>query len=131
MSRRSAALVLSVAVALALSACSSGPDVESIGPAEVADVVATSDVVLLDVRTPQEYASGHVRGAVNIDVSDPDFTRQIETLPTDETYVVYCRSGNRSAQAATIMAEAGFVDVRDVDAGLDTLAQAGVALVTP
>jgi rhodanese-related sulfurtransferase len=131
MTRRAAALLLSVAAAVGLAACSSESAVQTIGAAELVEVVEAGDVVLLDVRTPQEYASGHVPGALNIDLSDPTFAQQIEAVPTDETYVVYCRSGNRSAQAATIMAEAGFTDVRDVDAGLETLAQAGVPLVTP
>jgi rhodanese-related sulfurtransferase len=116
---------------MGLAACASDSAVQTIGAAELVEVVEAGDAVLLDVRTPQEYASGHLPGAVNIDLSDPTFAQQIEALPTQETYVVYCRSGNRSAEAATVMSEAGFTDVRDVDAGLQTIAQAGVPLVTP
>ena len=80
------------------------------------------------MRTPEEFAAGHVEGALNINVESPTFADEIEALPKDQTYVVYCRSGNRSAAAAEQMADAGFTDLYDVDAGLATLAEAGVAL---
>lgn len=117
---------------IGMSGCASesDPAVTTIGAADLLDVAAGPDVVVLDVRTPEEYAEGHVPGSINIDVSGPTFTEDIEALPKDATYVVYCRSGNRSAQAASQMADAGFTDVYDVDAGLETLAEAGVP-VTP
>ena len=63
-------------------------------------------------------------------VRSPSTSAARRSLPKDSAYVVYCRSGNRSAQAAQQMAEAGFTDVYDVDAGLATLAQAGVPLTS-
>ncbi len=131
-----AAAVAAVA-AVGLAGCSSDDTsatsapvaaVTTIGASELVDVVADPDVVLLDVRTPVEYADGHVAGAVNIDVSSPSFADEISALDPDASYVVYCRSGNRSADAAAQMVEAGFTDVYDVDAGLATLSSAGVPL---
>ena len=131
-----AAVVAAVAAA-GLAGCSSDDTsassapvaaVTTIGPAELVDVVAEEGIVVLDVRTPVEYAEGHVAGAVNIDVSSPSFGEEISALDPDATYVVYCRSGNRSADAAAQMVEAGFTDVYDVDAGLATLSSAGVPL---
>lgn len=123
--------LVAAAASVGLVGCSSGADtasVTTIGPTELVEVTADPDVVILDVRTPEEFAQGHVPGAVNIDMSSPTFADAIAELPKDTTYVVYCRSGNRSADAASQMADAGFTDVYDVDAGLATLSAAGVPL---
>lgn len=71
---------------------------------------------LIDVRTPEEFAAGYVKGAVNINVQSPDFEAQIAALDKDATYNVYCRSGNRSAAAVEIMRNAGFKNVVDLGA---------------
>lgn len=102
--------------------------VTTIGASDLVGVAESTDAVVLDVRTPAEYAEGHVPGAINVDVNSPTFAEQIAALETDVPYVVYCRSGNRSAQAAQMMVAAGFTEVYDVDAGLATLAEAGVPL---
>lgn len=63
--------------------------------------IAEPDVVLLDVRTAEEYADGHIQGAINIDVKKDDFVEQAKSiLPTDKTIAVYCRGGRRSVTAA-------------------------------
>jgi rhodanese-related sulfurtransferase len=129
MRARAAAVVVSVVALVGLAGCSSDTvAVTDIGAQQLIEVAESGEVVVLDVRTPQEYAEGHVPGALNIDIASPTFAEQIAALPTDETYVVYCRSGNRSAQAAEQMVQAGFTDVYNVDAGLATLASAGVPL---
>jgi rhodanese-related sulfurtransferase len=129
MRARAAAVVVSVVALVGLAGCSSDTvAVTDIGAQQLIEVAESGEVVVLDVRTPQEYAEGHVPGALNIDIASPTFAEQIAALPTDETYVVYCRSGNRSAQAAEQMVQAGFTDVYNVDAGLATLASAGVQL---
>lgn len=68
----------------------------------------TDQAVLLDVRTPAEFNSGSIPGAQNIDFMSPDFQNRIQTLDKDKTYFLYCRSGNRSGSAASIMEKAGF-----------------------
>lgn len=130
------AAVVAAVAAVGLAGCSSDDTVATsapaavttIGASDLSDVVSDPDVVVLDVRTPVEYAEGHVSGALNIDVSSPSFGDEIAALDPDATYVVYCRSGNRSADAAAQMVGAGFTDVYDVDAGLATLSAAGVPL---
>ena len=64
-------------------------------------------LILLDVRTPGEFASGHIKGAVNMDALEPDFLQKAEKLPPDAPLVVYCRSGNRSARVIERMEKAG------------------------
>ena len=72
--------------------------------------------MIIDVRTPEEFAEGYVKGAVNIDVSNPDFEYQIASLDKDANYTIYCRSGNRSAVAIDIMRNAGFKNLVDLGA---------------
>jgi rhodanese-related sulfurtransferase len=85
-----------------------------------------ADLVLLDVRTPEEFAEGHLDGAVLIDFYDADFADQLAELDRDTPYLVYCRSGNRSGQAMSVMEELGFTSAVDVDGGIVAWAAAGL-----
>lgn len=91
---------------------------------------APADLVVLDVRTAEEYADGHLEGAVVVDFYAPDFADQLAGLDPDVPYLLYCRSGNRSGQAAGLMADLGFVDVANVDGGILAWADAGLEIVT-
>lgn len=77
--------------------------------------------LLLDVRTPQEFASGHIPGAVNISVES--LASRLNEVQMGQPIVVYCRSGNRSAQAAQILASAGYSTVYDLGGIIDWQAQ--------
>ena len=70
---------------------------------------------LVDVRTPEEFAAGHISGAVNIPVQELD-RRMGELEPKEGAVVVYCRSGNRSASAARVLKSAGYAKVHDLGA---------------
>ena len=93
-------------------------------------VVVTDDVVIIDVRTPAEYAEGHLEGAVNIDVSAPGFAEAIADLAADGEYIVYCRSGNRSAQAAAIMRDQGLENITDLGSLENASTSTGLVVVT-
>lgn len=67
----------------------------------------SGDEVIIDVRTAEEFGQGHLVGARNIDFQSADFDEQIAALPDDVDYIVYCRTGNRSAQAAERMRARG------------------------
>ncbi len=73
---------------------------------------ADRDHFLLDVRRPDEFAGGHIAGAANISVET--LANNLSRIPKDMPIVVYCRSGNRSAQAANILAEAGYTEIYDL-----------------
>ena len=76
---------------------------------EFAELIADSNVVVLDVRTAAEFAEGHIQGAILIDQGQSDFMEKAKaTLPADKTIAVYCRSGRRSANAAGRLADAGY-----------------------
>lgn len=83
---------------------------KSVDVAEFAQAVADASYVVLDVRTPEEYAAGHIPGThLNIDVLDESFTRKaLKQLPKDKAVALYCRSGNRSKRAAQILSDNGY-----------------------
>lgn len=76
------------------------------------------DAVVLDVRTPAEVRQGKIPGASTIDMMDRQFTEKIENLDKNKTYLLYCRSGNRSAQACTYMAGKGFTHLYNLSGGI-------------
>ena len=74
-----------------------------------AELIADTNVVVLDVRTAAEFAEGHIQRAILIDQGQSDFVETAKaTLPTDKKIAVYCRSGRRSANAAGILADIGY-----------------------
>ena len=74
-----------------------------------AELIADTNVVVLDVRTAAEFAEGHVQGAILIDQGKSDFVEKAKaTLPTEMTIAIYCRSGRRSANAAGRLADVGY-----------------------
>ena len=85
--------------------------------------------IVIDVRTPAEFAAGHVPDALLMDVSASTFASQISQLDPNQAYVVYCRSGNRSAAAISQMLAAGFTELYDMGP-LTAWAQAGHPVVT-
>lgn len=86
-------------------------------------------LVVLDVRTAEEFAAGHVEGAVMADFYSDDFAQQLAALDPDVPYLVYCRSGNRSGQTLSIMEELGFASAVDIGGGVVAWEQAGLPLV--
>ena len=113
---------------LTLTSCSSG------GSSAITNVDANTfiaeaqseNVQIIDVRTYGEYASGHLQGALNIDVESGAFDLGIANLDKNATYALYCRSGRRSTLAAERMAEVGFTKIINFNnGGFDQLAAAG------
>ena len=85
------------------------------------------DFVILDVRTPQEYADGHIADAVNIDLNSGSFDTEIAKQDMNKTYLVYCRTGARSASASGIMIGLGFTHVKNMTGGITDWTAAGYA----
>jgi rhodanese-related sulfurtransferase len=110
---------------LALSACSSTGE-----SAPMAAVDFTADTIVIDVRTPEEFDTGHLAGALNINWQGAEFMQALDVLDKSANYVIYCRSGNRSAQAIDMMASMGFTNLTNLGS-VDEAAQAtGIAVVT-
>jgi rhodanese-related sulfurtransferase len=104
---------LTLVASPALASCG-GSSTSSQDTTTVISLVPASN--LIDVRTPEEFEEGYVKGAINIDVSNPNFESQIASLDKEAAYSIYCRSGNRSAVAVDIMRNAGFTNVVDLGA---------------
>lgn len=116
---------------LTITACStSSSSISRVSADEFLNKISTTNVVVLDVRSPEEFATGHLPNAVNINVEAKDFEAQIANLDKVTTYGVYCRSGNRSGIASKLMAKAGFTSIVDSSAGLDELVANGAISVT-
>ena len=81
--------------------------------------------LLVDVRTPEEFAEGHIPGAVNISLQT--LAERLDEIPRDQPVVVYCRSGNRSAQATQILRQAGF-DAHNMTGGMNSWTASGFAV---
>lgn len=79
----------------------------------VKELLASGQARIIDVRTPAEFASGHVSGAINLPVSDLA-NRMKEIGPKETPVVLYCRSGARSASAASMLRSAGFQEIFDI-----------------
>jgi len=87
------------------------------------------EIRVLDIRTPAEFAEGHVRGAVNIDFMSADFAKRLEKLDPNAAYLVYCRSGNRSARAMKVFGRLGFSRVLHMKRGIRDWQGQGLPLV--
>lgn len=117
LSRLIATIAVAASLSLGLAACA---------PASEPITISTNTIVI-DVRTPAEYADGHLDGAINLDVQAPTFDALAAQLPVDSDYVVYCRTGNRSATAIqrleglgyTGLINAGGLDEAAASTGLD------------
>jgi rhodanese-related sulfurtransferase len=76
-----------------------------------------SDLIVVDVRTPQEISQGKIDGALEIDFLNENFSSEINKLDKNKKYLLYCRSGNRSGQALQMMKENGFIWARNMMGG--------------
>ena len=87
--------------------------------------ITKPNVVLLDVRTPEEYSAGHLVGALNIDFRNPEFGLKIDSLDHDKQYELYCRSGKRSGESVKMMQEKGFKNVHHLKGGISAWEEKG------
>lgn len=104
-----------------LASCETASKENASGEATVDNMVnrpPAGDTTIIDVRTPDEYASGHIKGAVNIDYLDDAFETHIAKLDPAKSYLLYCHSGHRSSEAKSVMMEKGFKQVNDIKGGI-------------
>jgi len=116
-------LVLILALSVLVAACSSDTTTQSIElvpPADAAQVIADdpTGLVVLDIRTLDEFNEARLADAIMVDFYADDFAAQLDTLDKNVPYVMYCNSGNRSSDAVKTMKELGFVEVYEIDGGI-------------
>ncbi len=85
--------------------------------------------MIIDVRTPEEFATGHLEGALNINVQSPDFAAQVNQLDPEANYYIYCRSGNRSGQAISQMSNMGFSNMTNGGGVAEASSDSGIPIV--
>lgn len=127
MRRTVIASLSAVTLLFGLAACTTGPSAaENAEPT----VPVSDNTVVLDVRTPEEHAQGHLEGSVLLDLNGGDFQEALPTLDPEAEYVVYCRSGNRSGQAISLMEQAGFENLTNLGSLEEAAAATGLPTVT-
>lgn len=125
--------MLAAALAIVAGACggtaSISQEITTITPSAAYQTIQADSgdpgFVLLDIRTPEEYAAGKIAGAGNLDFYAPDFRDSLSRLDKNVHYLIYCHTGNRSGQALGIMRELGFTQVEDIGGGIAAWAQQG------
>lgn len=121
---------LAIASATFLSAeekpsAAAAPVGKVVTPDEAAKLIAEKKATVLDIRTPEEFAEGHIPGAVNIDFMDDDFTKKIGALDKSKTYVVHCAGGGRSGKSMPVFDESKFQNVLHLQSGFKGWQSAG------
>jgi len=107
--------------------------IETISPTEAAELLndPPADLVVLDVRTPDEFAGAHLADAVNLDYQAAGFAGELSALDRGASYLLYCRTSNRSAQVREMMSDLGFAEVYEIAGGIVAWTGAGLAVVVP
>ncbi|MCH8547059.1 MAG: rhodanese-like domain-containing protein [Cryomorphaceae bacterium] len=114
--------VLSISFVFLATSCNAQSTKSGYEDKKVEDVIEMSEqrnVVMIDVRTPGEVANGYLKGTDHFfDISSPNFSKNIDQLDRNKTYVLICASGARSQKAARYMLEQGFGNVVNMSGGM-------------
>ncbi|WP_299257388.1 rhodanese-like domain-containing protein [uncultured Aquimarina sp.] len=124
-----AVVVLSILLFSCTDSNTKDTAVELITVEEMDSLLEMEKVQLVDVRTPQEYAEGHIEGAINIDFSDENFETLISEVDKSKPVAVYCGRGGRSGKCSSYMKKAGFTKIYDLDGGITEWKYKGKTLV--
>jgi rhodanese-related sulfurtransferase len=111
------------------TAPASVPAGSHLGPRAFAAAASRPGTVILDVRTAEAFAAGHLPGAMNADVESPGFAAALDRLDPSASYAVYCHSGRRSGIALDTMSQAGFTDAYDLAGGISAWVGTGGQVV--
>lgn len=104
---------------LMLAACSGTTNVQVLSPADFnSKINSTPTKLILDVRTPQEFEMDHIVGSTNLDIYESSFKNSLEGLDKNSPVFVYCKSGNRSSKASSILQDVGFKEVYELEGGV-------------
>ncbi|MFP4567601.1 MAG: rhodanese-like domain-containing protein [Candidatus Woesearchaeota archaeon] len=106
------------------------PIIRSASTSEFNSMLNSKDVVLIDIRTPDEFNSGHINGAMNLDFYSSTFKEELDLLDKSKTYLIYCRTGSRTGQTLNIMKNLGFSEVYDLSGGIVAWQSNNFPLVT-
>ena len=115
-------LVVSLLLLVTTHSLATGASVENISARTAAALIeknqSNPDFIILDIRTPKEFSAGHIAGARRIDFYANSFAQEFRSLDRNKTYLVYCRSGNRSGQLMQAVEKMDFKSVYNMKSGL-------------
>lgn len=127
-SRRVNAIIILLCLTTLSAWAQNGPT--NLHPRQAAQWLETDKkVVVLDVRTPDEYRERHLKGALNVDYLARDFEQQLARLDKTKPYLVHCASGGRSSETLPMLRKLGFKNVRHLDGGIEAWQKAGLSVV--
>lgn len=129
MKRMKKLIAVIFASTLALTSCGGSSTAVDLNPTDFQAKAQEAGVILLDVRTAGEFNSGHIEGAINIDVEGMTFESELANLDNTKTYAIYCQSGRRSRIAIDTMTKAGFTKLFNLDQGIGSWQSAGLPVV--
>lgn len=99
---------------------------QNVKPDQAAKLISQqTNIIILDVRTPKEFAAGHLAGATNIDFFASSFEKKLSALDKDKTYLVHCAVGGRSAKVREKMKALNFKSIYHLDGGIKAWEEAG------
>jgi rhodanese-related sulfurtransferase len=129
MKRKIQSILLLFFMALLTFSCgkSSVDNSSLVSPQELSEV--QDEILLIDVRTPQEYQQGHIENSKNINIAGDSFKEEIQKLDKSQPVYVYCKVGGRSARATSMMKEMGFEEVYDLEGGIRNWESSGMEVV--
>jgi len=104
--------------AVFVSACGQNTNYHNLSSTEFNSQIQTASITLLDVRTPSEFANGHLKGAGQLNYYNSDFKQKLLLLPKDQPVYLYCNTGYRSKRAAEILSENGYKKVYNLEHGI-------------
>jgi rhodanese-related sulfurtransferase len=111
----------------------SDQNITALAPKQASDLIKNhngdSDFVILDIRTPGEYQSGHLQNSILIDFYSKTFLDQINRLDRQKSYLIYCRSGNRSSKSLNLFKELHFLKIYHLSSGINGWNSEGLLLV--
>lgn len=121
--------IFALAVLVFMTLAVSAADAKNISIAEAAKIIKTdTNVVVLDIRTPDEFKGGHIKGAKNIDFNDKDFAKKMAELDKSKTYVIHCAAGGRSGRACKQVADMNFKSMLHMNEGFKKWESSGQAV---
>ncbi|HYG36326.1 MAG TPA: rhodanese-like domain-containing protein [Clostridia bacterium] len=100
--------------------------VQQVDPKLAQKLMAKNNIVVLDIRTPEEFQDGHIAGAINIDFLDKDFEKNIAGLDKNKSYLLHCASGNRSSRSLPVLKKQQFQSIYHLDGGMNAWKKAGM-----
>lgn len=121
--------ILAIAVLAFVTFTGVAADAKNISVAEAAKIIKSdTNVVVLDVRTPEEFKSGHIKGAKNIDFNDKDFAKKMDELDKSKTYIIHCAAGGRSGRACKQVSSMKFKKMLHMNEGFSKWEESGQAV---